>query len=147
MYVDIKNVWILYFEKSFPEHGTLINYVSENLRRIIIIFHNDYYQCSLFFFSVSLRVFSRKNHWSKYSHLYGASTIPLKPYTLGGIFDDAVRQAPDQMFVVSKHENKRYTFAEMASEVSKNDKNLILSTFFFKRHLLLNDIHYISFLL
>lgn len=92
---------------------------------------NLIHQYSLLFFSVSPRVFSRKNHWSKNSHLYGASTIPLKPYTIGGIFDDAVRQAPDREFVVSKHENKRYTFADMDSEVSKKVKNQIFSTYFF----------------
>lgn len=64
--------------------------------------------------------FSRNNHWSKYSYACGASSDPLKAYTIGGIFNDAVQQTPDREFLVSRHENKRYTFAAMDSEVSEN---------------------------
>ncbi|KAL4143266.1 hypothetical protein QTP88_005619 [Uroleucon formosanum] len=63
--------------------------------------------------------FSRNNHWSKYSYVYGASSDPLKPYTVEGVFNDAVQQTPDREFLVSRHENKRYTFAAMEFEVDK----------------------------
>lgn len=56
-----------------------------------------------------------------FSYLYGASSDPLKPYTMGGIFDDAVKQTPDREYLVSKHENKRYTYAAMELEVSENN--------------------------
>jgi len=73
---------------------------------------------AVFFFSY--QSFSRNNHWSKYSYVCGASSDPLKPYTVGGVFNDAVQQTPDREFLVSRHENKRYTFAAMDSEVSEN---------------------------
>ncbi|KAL4143270.1 hypothetical protein QTP88_005621 [Uroleucon formosanum] len=60
---------------------------------------------------------SRNNHWSRYSYMCGASNDPLKAHTIGGIFNDAVQQTPDREFVVSRHENIRYTFAAMDSEV------------------------------
>ncbi|KAL5241656.1 hypothetical protein ACI65C_009066 [Semiaphis heraclei] len=63
--------------------------------------------------------FSRNNHWSKYSYVCGTSNEPLKAYTIGGIFNDAVQQTPDREFLVSRHENKRYTFAAMDSKVDK----------------------------
>ncbi|XP_015374859.1 PREDICTED: acyl-CoA synthetase family member 2, mitochondrial-like [Diuraphis noxia] len=64
-------------------------------------------------------IFTRNNHWSKYSYVCGASSDPLKAYTIGGVFNDVVQQNPDREFLVSRHENKRYTFAAMASEVDK----------------------------
>ncbi|XP_060838688.1 medium-chain acyl-CoA ligase ACSF2, mitochondrial-like [Rhopalosiphum padi] len=71
------------------------------------------------------RRFSKNNHWSKYSYLYGASSDPLKPYTIGGVFNDAVQQTPDRECLVSQHENKRYTFATMDSEVDKLCRSFI----------------------
>ncbi|XP_025193594.1 acyl-CoA synthetase family member 2, mitochondrial-like [Melanaphis sacchari] len=65
------------------------------------------------------QIFSRNNHWSKCSYLYGASSDPLKPYTIGGVFNDAVQQTPDRECLVSRHENKRLTFAAMDFEVDK----------------------------
>ncbi|XP_050052910.1 medium-chain acyl-CoA ligase ACSF2, mitochondrial-like isoform X2 [Aphis gossypii] len=62
---------------------------------------------------------SKNYHWSKYSYLYGASSNPLKPYTIGGVFNDVVQQNPDRECLVSRHENKRYTFAAMDIEVDK----------------------------
>ncbi|VVC42214.1 Hypothetical protein CINCED_3A019046 [Cinara cedri] len=75
-----------------------------------------------------LRAFSRRRdadlvlkngHRSKHSYLYGASIDPLRPYTIGRIFNDAVRQNPDQKYLVSRHENKTYTYATIDSEVDK----------------------------
>ncbi|XP_060865725.1 medium-chain acyl-CoA ligase ACSF2, mitochondrial-like [Metopolophium dirhodum] len=63
--------------------------------------------------------FSRNTHWSKYSYVCGASSDPLKAYTVGGVFNDVVQQTPDREFLVSRHEDKRYTFAAMDSEVDK----------------------------
>ncbi|XP_026809191.1 acyl-CoA synthetase family member 2, mitochondrial-like isoform X1 [Rhopalosiphum maidis] len=69
--------------------------------------------------NIIYHTFSRNNHWSKYSYVCGTSSEPLKPYTIGGIFNDAVQQTPDRDFLVSCHENKRFTFAAMDSEVDK----------------------------
>lgn len=77
----------------------------------------------VFYCFFSTRVCARNTHWTKYSYLYGASSDPLKPYTISGLFDDVVQQIPDREFLVSCHENKRYTFAAMDSEVGKNNNN------------------------
>ncbi|XP_027850755.2 medium-chain acyl-CoA ligase ACSF2, mitochondrial-like [Aphis gossypii] len=69
--------------------------------------------------NIIYHIFSRNNHWSKYSYMCGASSEPLKPYTIGGVFNDAVQQTPDREFLVSRHENKRFTFAAINSEVDK----------------------------
>ncbi|XP_025420128.1 acyl-CoA synthetase family member 2, mitochondrial [Sipha flava] len=66
-----------------------------------------------------IRVCVRNTHWSKYSYLCGASSDPLKAYTIAGIFDDAVQKTPDRECLVSCHENKRFTFTTMHSEVDK----------------------------
>lgn len=63
-------------------------------------------------------VFSRNGQRFKHSYVYGASTNPLKPYTIGGMFNDAVRQNPNRECLVSQHENKRHTLATIDSEVS-----------------------------
>ncbi|CAI6367180.1 unnamed protein product [Macrosiphum euphorbiae] len=69
--------------------------------------------------SMSHHILSRNNHWSKHSYVCGATNDPLRAYTVGGVFNDVVQQTPDREFLVSQHENKRYTFAAMDSEVDK----------------------------
>jgi len=71
-------------------------------------------------FFCSYRRFLRNYHWSKYSYVCGASSDPLKAYTIGEVFNDIVQQTPDREFLVSRQENKRYTFAAMDSEVTEN---------------------------
>ncbi|VVC42217.1 AMP-dependent synthetase/ligase,AMP-binding enzyme, C-terminal domain [Cinara cedri] len=85
---------------SLFKNGKFKGLVNFNLRQIIYIF-------------------SRKRHWSKCSYLHGVSKSSLKSSTIGGIFDDAVRKNPDREYLVSRHENKRYTYAAMDSEVNK----------------------------
>ncbi|VVC42218.1 AMP-binding, conserved site,AMP-binding enzyme, C-terminal domain,AMP-dependent synthetase/ligase [Cinara cedri] len=70
----------------------------------------------LHIFSSQFQVYS---HWSKHSYLYGASSDPLRPHTVGKIFNDSVQQNPDRDFLISRHENIRCTYATMESEVDK----------------------------
>lgn len=65
----------------------------------------------------SARTYLKNIHWSKYSYLYGASSDSLRAYTIGGIFNDAVLQNPERECLVSRHEDKRYTFSAMNEEV------------------------------
>ncbi|XP_050428074.1 medium-chain acyl-CoA ligase ACSF2, mitochondrial-like [Adelges cooleyi] len=59
----------------------------------------------------------KSHHWSKLSYCYGASNDPLLPHTIGGAFEDVVKEAPDREYLISRQENKTLTYADMHAEV------------------------------
>ncbi|XP_050548344.1 medium-chain acyl-CoA ligase ACSF2, mitochondrial-like isoform X4 [Daktulosphaira vitifoliae] len=66
------------------------------------------------------QIFSRKNHYlSKLSYYHGKSTESLKPFTIGQVFNEVVEKIPDREYIVSRHENKKYTYEQMYNEVDK----------------------------
>ncbi|XP_050428075.1 medium-chain acyl-CoA ligase ACSF2, mitochondrial-like [Adelges cooleyi] len=61
----------------------------------------------------------KSQHWSKLSYFHGASNDPLLPQTIGKVFEDVVKEAPDREYLISRHENKTLTYADMHAEVEK----------------------------
>ena len=53
------------------------------------------------------------------SYVHGATDTPLLGETLGKNFDQACEKYSDQLALVSRHQNLRYTYAELKDQVDR----------------------------
>ena len=61
-------------------------------------------------------------HWSYAS---GTSTIPLLGLTIGDLFDQTVSRYPDNMALISRHQNIRWSYQQLQTQVNQCAKSLL----------------------
>ena len=59
------------------------------------------------------------------SYTCGPQTKPLLPMTIGAAFDRAVERFSDREALVVRHQNLRYTWAQLADEVDRCARGLL----------------------
>src|ERR671910_592575 len=63
------------------------------------------------------------------SYVSGTSTIPLLGETIGAAFDRTAERFGHREALVSRHQNVRYTYAELAAAVDKVARGLLAMRF------------------
>jgi fatty-acyl-CoA synthase len=64
-------------------------------------------------------------HDERLSYVHGASDIPLIGATIGDLFDRVAAQLPDRDALVSRHQNLRYTYAELRDACDRFARGLL----------------------
>ena len=59
------------------------------------------------------------------SYVSGASNTPLIGQTIGDLFDETARNHADRTALVARHQDLRYTYAELQAAVNRCARGLI----------------------
>src|SRR5438270_379354 len=61
----------------------------------------------------------------QWSYTSGTSTIPLLGLTIGDQFDQTVSRYPENLALISRHQNMRWTYQQLQAHVNQCAKSLL----------------------